>query len=439
MSELAPLRDAVDALAERAVPPDFGDLSRRAVRRRRRRIGGIVAASVMALAGSALAATALDDVRRSAPSPADPLPAVATNGWVAIDVFTEGGGDIYLARPGSEPEKLEVLDWQEPDDACPAWTPDGSQLLFGRLLPATEKGLRVAQLVIVAVGPVGGVGEPKVITLDEFEGEGDLRVHPCATWAPDGRWVAFRSKDGVWVVDTFTTEVRRLEGLMASDLEWRPGTDELTIAGSIDPGDGGTSSSSVTTYSVSSGETRQLGSVSAGEITWSPDGTTLAYTGGEDGPDRLWLVDADGTDERVLVDAMATSAFGGAGPVWSPDGSRIAYQRSVLDVRQSNEHAKIGLVDVADGSLQVIEPPDPPVTGLGEHTEWWPRWSTWSPDGTALLYSAWCNLGPLGRDGEAQATIVVPVDAPDQAAILTDLTGVAGDVSRAALQVWGRR
>ena len=106
------------------------------------------------------------------------------------------------------------------------------------------------------------------------------------------------------MVDTQTGAIRHLPDLRPSDLEWRPGTDELTIAGDMGTNRGApTLSTPVTVYSVSTGELRQLGSVEAAHITWSPDGTSLAYTGGERDPDtrELWLVDGDGTNERLLV------------------------------------------------------------------------------------------------------------------------------------------
>src|SRR4029077_16801910 len=64
---------------------------------------------------------------------------------------------------------------------------------------------------------------------------------------------------------------------------------------------------------------------------WSPDGTKIALTlHPADNPDlgRAWLMNADGTDLRRL------SAFEAAGEIvdeehvsWSPDGTRIAFNR----------------------------------------------------------------------------------------------------------------
>ena len=83
----------------------------------------------------------------------------------------------------------------------------------------------------------------------------------------------------MWVVDTQTSAIRRLPNLRPSDLEWRPGTDQLAIAGDVGPNRSApTVSTPITIYSVSTGELHQLGSAEAAHLTWSPDGSTLAYT-----------------------------------------------------------------------------------------------------------------------------------------------------------------
>lgn len=427
MSEFTPLREAVDALAGRILSPDFGELQRRATRRGRRRVGVVAVAAAAVIAGSALAVTGLDDDRRMDPVE-QPEPGPAPNGWVATDA-DQGGGDIYLVRPGEDARRLEVAGSDAADEACPAWSPDGTRLLFGRT-GASDTPSGDAELVIVPVGPDGAVGAPTTIGLDGFGALDGFEPHPCGTWAPDGRWVALRGPGEVWVVDTQTAAIRRLPDLRPIDLEWRPGTDELTIAGDMGTtraADWG--STPVTVYSVSTDELHQLGSLRAAHLTWSPDGSTLAYTGtgdGHGGPDGLWIVDADGANERLLV-ADLGQAIHGIGPVWSPTGDRIAYQRLIASPGEMHE---VVLVNVPDGTETVIEPPK---TDGPDGPLWYPYSVAWSPDGTTLLYTAWTRVGGDG-------VIAVPADTPSDVTILTDLDPVPGykDHRWVRIQMWGR-
>lgn len=191
-----------------------------------------------------------------------------------------------------------------------------------------------------------------------------------------------------------------------------------------------TLSTPVTVYSVSTDQLRQLGSVRAAHLTWSPDGSTLAYQGGENDPDELWLVDADGANERLLT--HVGKAIHGIGPVWSPTGDRIAYQRVVCDT--CGERHEVVLVSIADGNETVIEPPE---TDGPNGPVWWYAYSvTWSPDGTTLLYTAWSQGGT-----ELEGVIAVPADTPTNVTVLTDAIGAGSYYSHrwVPIQMWGRQ
>ena len=139
---------------------------------------------------------------------------------------------------------------------------------------------------------------------------------------------------------------------------------------------------------------------------WSPDGTRIAYTGTRlTGPrirpsqiNEVWVMNADGTDPKQLTN--------GALPAWSPDGTRIAYNVGGVahGVRVMN----------ADGT-------DP--KQLNDHG----ALPAWSPDGTRIAYSG-SGVWVMNADGTDQKQLNDhgwrPAWSPDGTRIAYDLGGV---------------
>ena len=359
-------------------------------------------------------------VRRDEPVSLELPTTVSANGWVA-----QSFGNIWLMREG---ESDRVVN-QQGAGVCPAFSPDGERLMYGQ----GSVGGGDYALEVATVAADGRTTPLRTIPLD------DLYGIPCAIWAPDGRWAALGGRGAVWVVDTETAEVRRLPGYAPKDLEWRPGTDELAITGRVDGSFVG-DNAPIDIYTVSTDEIRTIEDVQAAELTWSPDGTTIAFTqavpGTANTKSGITLIEADGTNQRPLTtDDYVADA--GIGVVWSPRGDQIAYQRVRADCTGAAcyERSEVVLVtaieadpDVPIGTEHVIAPL--PNDLVPREEPWYANSVTWSPDGTELLYSA-----------RVVGVMAVPVDGARPAILLSGdlLTGQVDDLATSPwipLQQW---
>jgi len=119
--------------------------------------------------------------------------------------------------------------------------------------------------------------------------------------------------------------------------------------------------------------------------TWSPDGSSIAFSGLAGGFSDLMVLDvAGGFAHRLTTDSYADLQ-----PAWSPDGQTIAFttDRFTTDVRQLRYgRYRIGLYDVASGTISAA----PALEGLNHlDPEWGPGRSLFlvaDPDGVANVF-----------------------------------------------------
>ena len=104
---------------------------------------------------------------------------------------------------------------------------------------------------------------------------------------------------------------------------------------------------------------------------WSPDGTQLAVTGLEGQSTAIWIIDVEsGAATRPLVRSAADHS-----PRWSPDGSLIAF----ISRRNGRDAIHVAAPDGSMPAIQLTEAPH-------GHDEKEPLWSK---DGSQLAFCRW--------------------------------------------------
>src|ERR1700733_4239553 len=201
--------------------------------------------------------------------------------------------------------------------------------------------------------------------------------------SPDGKYLAYissaRGKYSLWV--------RQIE--TASAVQIIPPTVDILWFPTFSP-DGnylnyvgvqrGRLHASVYTIPTLGGTPRRLIDPADTSLSFSPDGNQVAYGLFEDsgGVLRIMVANRDGSGGRLLASEKAVGSFSGLVRVrWSPDGKRLAVNRSDADDPGGLEFS-LSEVDVATGSVKLM---------AGK------RWRTirdlaWLPDGSGLLLAS---------------------------------------------------
>jgi Tol biopolymer transport system component len=189
-------------------------------------------------------------------------------------------GDIYTMTIGGKPENLTHDKFLDTD---PAWSPDGTQLVY-----SSDKGGNLLQLWTRDLK----TGQDRQLT--------HLTTQPMgASWSADGKRIAFFDVDGMWraasvsVVDVQTGMVTKIHNSLFGP----------------------------------------------GNPTWSPDGKRVALAmvspyshSFREGTNQILTIAADGAGEPDIkndrwfapVPNLSIDSRGGSGPVWSPDGDKMA-------------------------------------------------------------------------------------------------------------------
>ena len=197
---------------------------------------------------------------------------------------------------------------------------------------------------------------------------GEMNVAPALS--PDGKWVAFFARRGLFTVDLFVADantgqvVKKLTGpnadphfdalsFVSASGSWSPDAKKLAFI-SFQQGD-----NRITIFDVDSkDEERSISIKGVGAIndaSWSPDGSTIAISGLAGGISDLYLVDVKNGQVRQLTNDRYADLL----PAWSPDGKTLAFttDRGPDTDFQALKYGEmnLALMDVASAQIRQLE------------------------------------------------------------------------------------
>jgi len=334
----------------------------------------------------------------------------------------------------------------------PAWSPDGSKIVFASSLKldGTDALNANATANIWKISP-NGTG---LAALTNGTALGADSQAP--RWSPDGASVVFHSSrklDGtdaansnltrnIWRVNADGTNLRRLTSATAANADslfpvWSPDGTKIVFDSrrKLDGTDAGSLITNVWrvnadgTNLVAITRTTVIGNF---DPQWSPDGTKVLFTSSRalDGTDtapmplvsNLWQMNADGTGLRPLTNSTALGADNFSGH-WSPGGSKIVFASTRkldgTDAANANGTTNVWRVNIDGTGLTPLTRVTATQADSGA--------PEWSHDGTKVVFVSSRNLdGTDSRDPNVTFNIwLMNADGTGLTPVTTATSGAA--------------
>jgi TolB protein len=202
-------------------------------------------------------------------------------------------------------------------------------------------------------------------------GVGGTALSPA--WHPTGRYVAYTAMadDGLSVVlrNLQNGQSRRMPRLGGSSFTPTFSPDGSTLVYSA--GDDGTDLFAVSPFG---GEAPRRVTFGRGTPTsspsFSPDGRKLAYISGRLGHPEVYITDADGTNAELLTEAPSGDRPYRSDPDWSPDGRTVAF------TSQEGPNLQVMVISLRDRRIRQL-------TGFARNEN-----PSWAPDSRHIVFTS---------------------------------------------------
>lgn len=276
---------------------------------------------------------------------------------IAYTVFTNdqqmsGTADLWLMNADGSNQRM-LLACPEAMCSRPVWTPDGRRLVYERR---------------EILNPGAPPGNPRLWWLDVGSGQtvpvfqDSQLLGLFAAISPDGRWLSYVSPtdQGIQLYNLEDGSGLLAPNKMGTAVSWHPRSEEIALADIVTAEtDWGVVISTVT---IPAGDVNMLSRSERGGLdvddsnpVWSPDGSRLAF-GRKQARSamgrQLWLMDADGGGVVPLSGDpdIHHSAF-----YWSPDGRTLLYQR--YNLKELYAQPGVWVIDIQTGQTTEIAYP----------------------------------------------------------------------------------